>query len=222
MPQKSKTTLVSVGGRRRNSSSIESFLWQLTAALILLYFPSNTLRNITTGAIVPIATIDKFCRKSRLYSGNGTDRGDTAQYDKSAMLTVANITFWMESKEILVLAPDISTSCSDSSSISCSALSSPGLMIGVSTLVATVEATTIPLLLPLDVMDIDADRGDMNADLTPILVFLSIISASPIVISARFAAAVAESEFPSVGVGVVNVLVSPPPSLLTRCCCCCC
>ncbi len=176
----------------------------------MLYLPSNTLRNITTGAIVPIATIDKFCRNSRLYSGNGTDRGDTAQYDKSAMLTVANITFWMESKEIFVLAPDISTSCSDSSSISCSTLSSPGLMIGVSSLVAAVEATTVPLLLPLNVM-VDADRIGMNADLTPIFVLPSVLSASPFVISARIAAAVAERAFPSVGVGMVNELVRFPP-----------
>ncbi len=203
---------------------MESFVWELTAALILLCLPSNTLRNVTTGAIVAIAMIDKFCRNSRLYSGNGRDRGETAQYDKRVMLTVANVTFWMESKVILVLAPDIST---DSSPVSCSILSSPTLIIGVSTKVATVEATATPMLLPLEVMDVDADRGDMNAGLTPIpvlspsmdipllLVAVVVASASPFVISGRFAAAVAESAFPAVGVSIANVLDRSPLSLLT-------
>ena len=170
---------------------------------------------------------DKFCKNSRLYSGNGRDRGETAQYDKSAMLMVANVNFWMESKVILLLAPDISTSCSDSSSVSCSTQASPALSIGVPTIVATVEATATPLLLPLEVMDIDADRGDMNADLTPIpglppsmdipllLVAVVVASASPFIISGRFAAAVAECTFPAVGVGIVNVLDRPPLSSLT-------
>lgn len=39
----------------------------------------------------PIPTIDKFCKNSRLYSGKGNDRGETAQYDSSAMLMVAKI-----------------------------------------------------------------------------------------------------------------------------------
>lgn len=46
-----------------------------------------------------------------MYSGNGNDRGDTAQYDKSATPTPANVSFWKESKIILDPAPSISTSC---------------------------------------------------------------------------------------------------------------
>jgi hypothetical protein len=188
--------------------------------LILLCLPSNTLKNVTTGAIVEIATTDKFCKNSRLYSGNGIDRGKTAQYDKSAMLMVPNITFWMESKLILVLAPDISTSSSDSSSVSWSRLSSSALMTGASAMVTTVEAAAIPLLLPLNVIDIDDDCGDMNADSTPIPVLppsmdIPLLPVAVIVASSSQTATVAERAFPTMGVGIVNVLDRPSLSLLT-------
>ena len=79
---------------------------------MLLHLLSNAPRNRTIGAmVVPSPTIDKFCRNSRLYSGNDTDRGETAQYDNSAMLMVTNINLWMESKVSRVPAPAISISC---------------------------------------------------------------------------------------------------------------
>ena len=177
---------------------------------MLLYLPSKIQKNVKTGAIVPIATMDKFCKNNRLYSGNGRDRGDTAQYDTSAMLTVANITFWMESNVILVLAPAIRTFCSDSLSISCSTLSSPTLIIGTSAIATTVDATAVPSQLPLDTEDIDANRGDMNADSTPILFLppimdIALLLISVVVISRRFAAALEDNAFSTAGVDVVNV-----------------
>lgn len=79
---------------------------------MLLYLLSNAPRNKTIGAMaVPSPTMDKFCRNSWLYSGNDTDRGETAQYDNNAMLVETNIILWMESKVILVPAPIISISC---------------------------------------------------------------------------------------------------------------
>ena len=77
--------------------------------LILLYFPTKTDKSTNTGAIAASQTTDKFFRKSRLYSGTGSDRGDTAQYDRRAIPRVENDNFWMESKLILDSAPAIST-----------------------------------------------------------------------------------------------------------------
>lgn len=81
----------------------------LTAVLILLYFPSYTESSEATGATAASHTMDRFCRNSLLYSGNGNDRGDTAQYDRRATPMVENESFCNESKFIFDSAPGIST-----------------------------------------------------------------------------------------------------------------
>lgn len=65
----------------------------LTAVLMLLYLPSYTASKDRTGAIAANQTIDKFCKNSLLYSGNGSDLGDTAQYDRAATPSVAKTSF---------------------------------------------------------------------------------------------------------------------------------
>lgn len=89
-------------------------------------------------------------------------------------------------------------------------LSSPILINGASAVASTVDATAVPPLLPLDADDIDANRGDMNADSTPILVLppimgIALLLVSVVDISERFAAALEGSAFPTVGVGAIDV-----------------
>ena len=79
----------------------------LTTVLILLYFPSYTESSNTSGAIAASQTIERFCKNNLLYSGNGRDLGDTAQYDNKATPITANVSFCIESKVILDSAPTI-------------------------------------------------------------------------------------------------------------------
>ena len=78
---------------------------------MLLNFASYTLNNERSGVIAASHTMERFCRKRRLYSGNGSDRGDTAPYESSATPTVENASFCIESKLILDSAPAMSTAC---------------------------------------------------------------------------------------------------------------
>mmetsp|Transcript_32539 Transcript_32539/g.68429 ORF Transcript_32539/g.68429 Transcript_32539/m.68429 type:complete len:104 (-) Transcript_32539:2405-2716(-) len=98
-------------------------------------------------------TMEIFCRKSRLYSGNGKDRGDTAQYARRATAMVENESFCIESKLILDSVPAISTSDSSTSS-----QYGPSALIGATT-----------SLLENGTREINEEVGDeTNADLTPI------------------------------------------------------
>lgn len=117
------------------------------AVLILLYLPSYTEMSEMIGAIAASHTMLRFCKKRRLYSGNGNVRGETAQYDINATPNVANPSFCTESKVILDDAPAITTA-EDSFSNS---QYGPSALIG-----------------PIGMGGINGDGGDITEDCTVI------------------------------------------------------
>ena len=115
---------------------------------MLLYLPSYTEMSEMIGAIAASHTIERFCKKRRLYSGNGNVRGETAQYDINATPSVAKPSFCTESKVMLDDTPAISTAESFSNS-QCG----PSALIGPSACMG---------------MGINGDGGDITEDCTVI------------------------------------------------------